>query len=127
MSDTEKRKLSHGIKLESAARDKYYDVMKFKLNRNIILRETGMMIPPQVYLFEASPDGLVYDAQSSIKFGVLEIKCPEGKKNHTFDEAMEDKSLYIELHDGKPALKKDHHFGCCTQIQVAMGFCGVFF
>ena len=37
---------------------------------------------------------------------------------------MEDKSFYIELHDGKPALKKDHYFGYNTPIQVAMGFCG---
>ena len=48
---------------------------------------------------------------------------PRRKKNHTPNEAMEDKSFYIELHDGKPALKKDHHFGYYTQIQVTMGFC----
>ena len=34
--------------------------MKFKVNRNIILRETGIVIPP-VYWLEASADGLVYD------------------------------------------------------------------
>ena len=98
--------------------------MKFKLNRNIMLCETGMVIPPQVYWLEASPDGLVYDAQSPIKFGLFKIKCPEGKKNHILDGAMEDKSFYIELHDGKPALKKDHHFGYYSQIQAAIGFCG---
>ena len=53
------------------------------------------------------------------------MKCPEGKKNHTPEEAMQDESFYIELVDGKPNLKKDHYLGYYTQVQVVMGFCGL--
>ena len=40
-------------------------------------------------------------------------------------EAMEDELFYIELVDGKPNLKKDHHLGYYTQVQLVMGFCGL--
>ena len=51
------------------------------------------------------------------------MKCPEGKKNHSPEEAVQDESFYIELVDGKPNLKKDHHLGYYTQVQLVMGFC----
>ena len=34
------------------------------------------------------------------------MKCPEGKKNHTPDEAMQYKSFYVELVDSNPAWRK---------------------
>ena len=120
------RKLRHGIKFEPVARDKYCDVMKHHLKRPITLRETGMVIPPSMFWLEGSPDALVIDpCSTSGKLGTVELKCPEGKKNHTPQEAMEDESFYIELVDGKPTLKKDHHLGYYTQIQLVMGFCGL--
>ena len=69
-----------------------------------------MVIPPSMFWLEGSPDGLVIDpCSSSGKIGTIELKCPEAKKNHTQQEAMEDESFYIELVDGKHNLKKDHH------------------
>ena len=38
---------------------------------------------------------------------------------------MEDELFYIELVYGKPNLKKDHHLGYYTQVQLVMGFCGL--
>ena len=122
----QQRKLKHGIKFEPVAREKYYDVMKHYLKRPITLRETGMVIPPCMFWLEGSPDGLVIDpCSSSGKIGTIEMKCPEGKKNHTPEEAMQDESFYIELVDGEPNLKNDHHLGYYTQVQLVMGFCGL--
>ena len=57
----QKIKLKHGIQFEPMARDKYYDVMKHNLKRPIILRETGMVIPPSMFWLEGSPEfGLVH-------------------------------------------------------------------
>ena len=82
MSAFQQKKFKHGIKFESVARDKYYDVMKHHLRRPITLRETGMVIPPSMFWLEGSPDGLVIDpCSSSGKIGTIELKCPEGKKN----------------------------------------------
>ena len=87
----QQKKFKHGIKFEPVARDKYYDVMKQYLKRPITLRETGMVIPPSMFWLEGSPDGLVIDpCSSSGKIGTIELKCPEEKKNHTPQEAMED-------------------------------------
>ena len=85
-----------------------------------------MVIPPSMFWLEGSPDGLVIDpCSSSGKIGTIELKCPEGKKNHTPHEAMEDESFYLELADGKPSLKKDHQLGYYTQVQLVMFFCGL--
>ena len=126
MPTFQQKKFKHGIKFEPVARDKYYDVMKHYLKRPITLRVTGMVIPPSMFWLEGSPDGLVIDpCSSSGKIGTIELKCPEGKKNHTPQEAMEDELFYIGLVDGKPNLKKDHHLGYYTQVQLVMGFCGL--
>ena len=122
----QQKKLKHGIKFEPMAREKYYDVTKHYLKRPIILREIGMVIPPSMFWPEGSPDGLVIDpCSSSGKIGTIELKFPEGKKNHTPQEAMEDDLFYIELVDDKPNLKKDHHLGYYNQVQLVMGFCGL--
>ena len=127
MSPFGQKKLKRGIKFEPVARDKYHDVMIHHLRRPVALRKTGMVIPPSMFWLEASPDGLVMDPCSCSPYGMfggIEIKCQEGKKNHTPQEAMEDESFRIELIDGKPSLKKDHHLGYYTQIQLA-SFCGL--
>ena len=83
-----------------------------------------MVIPPSMFWLEGSPDDPVIDPWSSSgKIGTIELKCPEGKKSHTLQEAMEDELFYIELVDGKPNLKKDHQLGYYTQVQLVIGFC----
>ena len=78
----QQKMFKHGIKFEPMARDKYYDVMKHYLRRPIILRETGMAIPPSMFWLKGSPGGLLIDpCSSSGKIGTIELKCPEGKKN----------------------------------------------
>ena len=80
--------------------------MKHYLKRPITLREPGMVIPPCMFWLEGSSDGLVIDPSSSPeKIATIEMKCPEGKKNHTPEEAMQNELFYTELVNGKPNLK----------------------
>ena len=79
-----------------------------------------------MFWLEGSPDGVVMDPCSSYgKIGTIELKCPEGKTNHTPQETMGDEFFYIKLVDGKPNLKKDHHLGYYIQVQLLMGVCGL--
>ena len=118
---------NHGKTYEPIARNAYSDAMKLKLNRNVILRETGIVIQPMLYWLAASPDGIFFDPTSDT-LGLLEIKCPATRKNSTPKELMEDETFYIGLDaEEKPYLKRDHHMGYFTQIQFAMGLAGIEF
>ena len=60
------------------------------------------------------------------EIGLLEIKCPYNERNLSIESIITDKTFYIALNkDKKPYLKKEHHFGYYTQIQVAMGLAGL--
>lgn len=74
-----------------------------------------MVITPNMFSLEDSP------FFSPGKVGIIELKCPEGRKNHFSQQAIRDESF--KLVDGKPHLKKDRHFNNNTQVQVVMGFC----
>ena len=76
---------------------------------------------PSVFWLGAYPDGLLYDCESTKPDGLLEIKCPEGKKNSTPSEIMNDPSFYVELSEGKSVLKTEHRLGYYSQIQFQLG------
>ena len=69
--------LNHGIIYEPLAREKYENVLKFELRRNVCIRETGLVIQPNLFWVGASPDGMVIDREVGI--GLIEIKCPKGR------------------------------------------------
>jgi hypothetical protein len=113
--------LEHGLAYEPYARQKYIEVLKNRLNRNISVRTTGIVIQPNLFWLSASPDGLVYDEEADYYYGLIEIKCPRMKKHLSISECLNDNDFYIGLDNGHPYLKKDHHTGYYTQIQMAMG------
>ena len=49
--------------------------MKFVLKHDINVRESGLVIQPNLFWLAASPDGLVSDHSDSRKGGLIEIKC----------------------------------------------------
>ena len=51
----------HGIKNEIIAKEKYILVLNFKLFRNIVAEDTGLLIQPNLPWLGASPDGKVLD------------------------------------------------------------------
>ena len=97
--------------------------MKFHLNRNTDIRETGLLLQPKLFWLAASPDGLVSDKSNEDvrQIGLIEIKCPKSKKNSKINDLVHDQSFYVKYEDGVPVLKKDHPNGYCTQIQMVMG------
>jgi len=111
----------HGQIYEPIAREIYSDAMKYKIQRNIQVNETGLVIQPHLYWLAASPDGLVRDDNDVSVFGLIEIKCPKSKRNMTPEEMVQDNSFYVGIENGKPYLKKKHSNGYYTQIQMALG------
>ena len=58
--------------------------MKHKLNREVLVRETGLVIQPELFWLAASPDGMVCDMNDMFHIlGLLEIKCPKSKMKCT--------------------------------------------
>ena len=76
-----------------------------------------MVIAPDMFWLEGSP------LSSPGKVGTIELKCPEERKNHISQQAIEDESF--KLVDGKPHLKVDRHLKYNTQVQVVTGFRGL--
>ena len=105
------------------AREKYFDILKLSLSRNVKIRETGLVINPAAFWLGASPDGLIVDANAESNYGLIEIKCPESKKNCTLTEALLDSNFYVHLVVGKPTLKKEHSLGYYSQVQFQLGIC----
>ena len=67
-------RLDYGVFHEPIARVQYLDIMRYKLNRDVKIRETGLVIQPNLYWVAASPDGMVNLGEQP---GLIEIKCPE--------------------------------------------------
>ena len=114
--------IRHGRMYEPIARKQYLDVMKFYLNRNIDIRETGLVLQPKLFWLAASPDGLVSDKSNEDvrQIGLIEVKCPKSKKNGKINDLVRDQSFYVKYEDGVPVLKKEHPNGYYTQTQMAM-------
>ena len=110
-----KQALDHGIRNEALAIEKYQFIMNYKINRPVKIRETGIIIQSQLFWLGSSPDGVIFDK-----------KIQENKRNLSIESIITDKTFYIALSkDKKPYLKKEHHFGYYTQIQVAIGLAGL--
>lgn len=120
-----KDNFEHGKRYEPIARKLYENVMNYHLKHVCSVRETGCVVQPNLPWLLASPDGLVIDCE---EIGLIEIKCPKTKANHTVDQLLADEKFYVgKLKDGTLYLKKAHSYGYYTQIQMAMGMCGLSF
>ena len=75
--------LKHGKLYECTARQNYTQYLKFVFKHNINVRETGLVIQPNLFSLAASPDGLVPDHSDSRKVCLIEIKCPKSNCNNT--------------------------------------------
>ena len=118
-------KMKHGKTYEPVAREKYQNALFFHLNRDCAVRETGCLIQPNLPWLLASPDGLVSDAIMG-ESGLIEIKCPKTKCQHSVKNLLDDENFYIGKDTNNNLfLKKDHPFGYYTQVQMALGLSGL--
>lgn len=124
---TVREALAHGKLYESKARNAYTEYLKHSLKHDINVRETGLVIQPNLYWLASSPDGLVSDNSDPRKLGLVEIKCPKSKQFCTPEQILKDDKFYMHYVEGQPMLKLSHSNGYYTQIQMAMGICGLKF
>ena len=91
------------------------------MERNIFLEKLNLLIQPLLFGFGASPDGSIYDKEYSDHPGLLEIKRPSNRRNSSPADLVIDQSFYLQQNqNGEIVLKKDHHVGYYTQVQMAM-------
>ena len=72
--------------------------MKFHLNKNIDIRETGLVLQPKLFWLAASPDGLVSDKlnEDVRQIGLIKIKCPKSKQNNKINDPVHVLNMRIE-------------------------------
>ena len=117
--------MRHGKTYEPVAREKYQNALFFYLNRDCAVRKTGCVIQPNLSWLFASPDGLVSDVAIG-EPGLLEIKCPKTKCNHSVRDLLADRSFYVGKDEsGNLFLRKNHPLGYYTQVQMALGLSGL--
>ena len=61
MSYIVKENFKHGKIYESVAREIYKNYMKYTLKHGIDIRETGIVIQPNLFWLAAGPDGIISD------------------------------------------------------------------
>ena len=116
----------HGIKNEIVVKEKYVKAMHFKLFRNIVAEDTGLLIQPNLPWLCVSPDGKILD-QHKVPFqGLLEIKCPYSKRDCHIHKPIRIDDFYIGLDKNEmPYLKNKQSSRFYTQSQIALSsmFC----
>ena len=112
-------KLDYGIVHESIAVDKYKTYMD-RYGYPVIVDKCGLVVNPSLYWLGASTDRKVTDYSEISSFGIVEVKCPETRKNQDLCVAATDKKFYLEMVDGKPRLKKWHMYYCQVLGQMAL-------
>ena len=89
--------LNYGKLNEPKARKCYTDYLKFSLKHEIDVRESGIVIQPNLYWLAASPDVLVSYKCKSNKLGLIEIKCSKSKQFMSPEEFLKDENFTCVL------------------------------
>ena len=102
--------MKYGKEYEAVAKQKFFDYMTYVLKRNVMIRETGLVVQPNLFWLGASPDGLFFDSLCEEPI-LIEIKCPYSKRHLSPSELLQDDKFYVFEKNDVTYLKKDHHFG----------------
>ena len=127
LPSTVREALNYGKLNEPKGRKCYTDYLKFSLKHEIDVGESGIVIQPNLYWLAASTDGLVSYKCESNKLGLVKIKCLKSKQFMSPEEFLKDENFDMCSLNGFPEPKKDHSHRYYTQIQMAMGLCGLSF
>ena len=95
-----------------------YQKYMFSTRRNFQVLKSGFVVCQDLSILGASPDAKVIDTGCRDTCGLAEVKCPESKFRVTPVEACSDSNFFLELIDGKPRLKRNHHY---AQVQGQLG------
>ena len=116
------RHTAHGKKYESVALMQYQKYM-FSTRRKVQVLKSGFVVCQDLPILGASPDAKVIDTGCRDTYGLAEVKCPESKFRVTPVEACSDPNFFLELIDGKPRLKRNHHYYAQVQGQLGATQC----
>ena len=94
-----------------------------KIQRPIKVLKSGLFISPKIPILGCSPHAKIIDISCEEQFGLGEVKCPHSKFNVSPLVACQDPAFFMEVKDGKPALKRGHVY--YDQVQGQMGLSGV--
>ena len=126
--NTVKEALKHEQLCNSVVMEFYENVLRFNMHRDVDCRPAGCIIQPSLPWIVATPYAFISDrSKSGCRFGIIDICCPYRKRNSSAKELLSDKSFCVTKENGKLILKKDHHDGFYTRIQLEMGLCGASF
>lgn len=115
--------IAYGSSKEDIARQLYIKKMKSRLQHDITVYSSGLLINPNCPYLGASPDGKLIDRSAYDYFGLLEIKCPYSFRNQTPTEAAENPKCCLENQGGRLQLKRSHNYD--FQVTGQMAIAGV--
>lgn len=105
--------VSFGIQNEEKAKNFYS-----KATGNTVLA-CGLVVHPYAPHLGASPDGIIFSATDG--YGVLEVKCPSGKKTSTLTDSMQTKHFCLRKNENnEPELKMNHEYYFQVQGQMLL-------
>ena len=72
--------------------------MKFNLNSDINIRETGLVVQPKLFRLAARPYGLVSEKSNEgvRQIRLIEINCPKSNRNSRINDPAHDQSFYVK-------------------------------
>lgn len=94
----------------------YTTLMETQGHTNLVVTICGFIIHPSKGWLGASPDGFVCDPSSHEPCGILEVKCPDSKRDITAEEACNDPDFYCTFENGR--LNQYFH-----QVQLQLYVC----
>ena len=86
---------------EIIAKEKYVKAMNFKLLRNIVAEDNGLLIQPSLPWLGASPGGKVLDQHEVLSQGLLEIKIEYTKRDCDIHELVQTDDFCIGLDENE--------------------------
>lgn len=95
----------------------------FSTQRKVQVLKLGFVVCQDLSILGASPDAKVIATGCRDTCGLAEVKCPESKFRVTTVEACSDPNFFLELIDGKPRLKCNHHYYAQVQGQPGATQC----
>ena len=111
--------MSWGVRNEKEAVRAYERLKSQEMGRPVQVDECGLFIHKEKTWIAASPDGIVTEADTGKRLGLLEVKCPYKHRNRTVREACKDRDFCLELNGDSYALKRDHAYFTQVQCQLA--------
>ena len=108
--------LKWGVENEANTIKKY--IARYSVLENLQVEQCGLVINPAIPWLGCSPDGIL--AQENVPVGCIEVKCPYSKRGITIENAVKDKSFFLQPFGKGIQLKRRHayYFQCQGLVNI---------